>query len=216
VIRTQRIISKGSSVLPLPSRDTRATPNNPLRDARVSDEVWECLQQDKAAAEAHEQEHKRLPEHEAALRELATAAERKTDSATAATLEEATRYDADDEAKRHREEARLRHELERRAREAGAGGAEAQAADGGGAAPVHIPSLRLASKPSRSYPYEFNRMCTQRGLVQISVRKSPRQMTASRPLTNSGVSESFRGLKSLSNLGRAVLASSAAMEALLP
>ena len=42
------------------------------------------------------------------------------------------------ENKRHHEEARLRHELERRAREAGTGGAEAQAADGGGTRPGRI------------------------------------------------------------------------------
>jgi len=104
---------------PLPSRDTRATPDNPPRDSRVSDEVWECLQQDKAAAGAHEKEYKRLLKQEAALRESATAAEWNTESATAAaTLEEATQHDADNEAKRRREEARLRHELKRRAREA--------------------------------------------------------------------------------------------------
>jgi hypothetical protein len=84
----------------------------------VSDEVWECLQQDKSAAEAHKQEYKRLLEQEAAPRESATAAERNTNSAAAATLEEATWHDADDEAKRYHEEVRLRHELERRAREA--------------------------------------------------------------------------------------------------
>lgn len=77
------------------------------------------MQQDKAAAEAHEQEYKRLLEQEAALRELATASERNTEPAAAATLEEATRRDVGDGGKRrHCEEARLRHELERRAREA--------------------------------------------------------------------------------------------------
>ena len=46
----------------------------------------ECLQQDKAAAEAYEQE--------TTLRELATASERNIESAAAVTLEEATLHDA--------------------------------------------------------------------------------------------------------------------------
>jgi hypothetical protein len=100
---------------PPPSRDTQATPDNPPRDAGVSDEVWERLQQDKAAAEAHEQEYKQLLEQEAALRESAAVVKRKTESAAAAALEEVARHGTDDEAKRRHEEARLRHELERRA-----------------------------------------------------------------------------------------------------
>jgi hypothetical protein len=102
---------------PVPSRDTQETPDDPPRDAGVSDEAWERLQQDKAAAEVREQEYKRLLELEAVLQDLAAAAERKTESAAAAALQEAARDDTDNEAKRRYEEARLRHELERRARE---------------------------------------------------------------------------------------------------
>ena len=93
------------------------------------------------------------------MRELATAAERNTDSAAADTIEEATRHDADDEAKRHREEARSAARVGRTSQRSRAGGAEAQAADGGGAATGCMPSPRLTSKPSRSYPYAVHRMC---------------------------------------------------------
>lgn len=203
----------------LPSRDTQATPDNPPRDARVSDEVWECLQQGKAAAEAHEQEYKRLLEQEAALWESATAAERSTDSAAAATLEEATRHDADDEAKRHREEAHLRHRLERRAREAELEARKRKRQ-------MEEERRRVAHLLRDSPPNQaaatlmLSTVCTPsryqaRPCSSFSSQR-PRQMTVSRPLTNSGVSESFHGLKSLSNLGSAVSASSTAMEALLP
>jgi hypothetical protein len=103
--RTAYHLKKVFRPSPLPSRNTQATLENPPRDASVSDEMLGFLQQGKAATEAHEQE--------AAPRESATAAERNTDSAAAATLEEATWHDAGGEAKRDREEARLRHELER-------------------------------------------------------------------------------------------------------
>ena len=103
---------------PPPSLDTQATLDNPPQDAGVNDEVWERLQQDKAAAQASEQEYKRLLEQEAVLQESAVAVERKTEAAAATALKEVARHDTNDEAKRRHEEARLRHELERRALEA--------------------------------------------------------------------------------------------------
>ena len=104
---------------PVPHHDTQTTPDDALRDATVIDEVWERLQQDKAAAEAKEQEYKRLLEQEVELQKsIAVADERKTESAKEISPEKATQPGADDEAKRRHEEARLRHELERRALEA--------------------------------------------------------------------------------------------------
>jgi hypothetical protein len=114
---------------PPPSRDIQAAPDKTPRDAGVSDEEWERLLQDKAAAEAREQEHKRLLEQEVALqksvssleeaarRDAEEANQRDVDEANQRDVDEASRRDAD-EAKRLHEEARLQHELERRAREA--------------------------------------------------------------------------------------------------
>jgi ATPase family associated with various cellular activities (AAA) len=106
---------------PPPSRDIQAAPDETPRDAGVSDEEWERLQQDKGAAEARKQDYKRLLEQEAALQEstaaLEEAAQREAEEATRHEAEEVTQREAD-EAKRRHEEARLQHELERRAREA--------------------------------------------------------------------------------------------------
>jgi ATPase family associated with various cellular activities (AAA) len=114
---TQSISSqKDRPPSPPPGQDTQTAPDNPSRDTGVTDEMWERLQQDKAAAQAREQEHQRLLKQEAALQESAAIAERT--AAAAATLEEKAQHEADDEAKRLHEEARIRHELERRAREA--------------------------------------------------------------------------------------------------
>ena len=95
---------------PPPSHDTQAVANDPPRDAGLSDEVWERLQRDKAAAQVSEQEYNRLLEQE-----VVAAAEQKTEAAAVIALKEAVRLDADDEAKRRHEEARLQHELKRRA-----------------------------------------------------------------------------------------------------
>ena len=115
IVRTaQTVLSqKDSPPLLPPNHNIQATVDDPQRDAGVSDQVWERLQQDKAAVEAREQEYKRLLEQEAALQETAAAAAKEEAEAAAAALEKA----ADDEAKRRHEEARLRHELERRARD---------------------------------------------------------------------------------------------------
>lgn len=109
----QRVSQNDHPPPPAPSRDIKETPDKTPRDAGVSDEEWERLQQDKAAAEAREQEYKRVLEQEVALQE------------SAAALEEVAQRDAKeaaqrngDEAKRRHEEARLQHELERRARDA--------------------------------------------------------------------------------------------------
>ena len=104
---------------PVPHHDTQTTPDDTLRDANVIDEVWERLQQDKAAAQAKEQEYKRLLEQDVALQKsIAVAHERETESTKENVPEKATQPGADDEAKRRHEEARLRHELERRGLEA--------------------------------------------------------------------------------------------------
>ncbi len=104
---------------PVPHHDIKTTPDDTLRDANVIDEVWERLQQDKAAAQAKEQEYKRLLEQEVALQKsIAVGDERKTESTKEIIPEKATQPGADDEAKRRHEEARLHHELERRALEA--------------------------------------------------------------------------------------------------
>ena len=104
---------------PASHHDTQTTPDDTLRDVNVTDEVWERLQQDKAAAQAKEQEYKQLLEQEAALKKcIAAANKRDTASTKEDILEKATQPGADDEAKRRHEEARLRHELERRAHEA--------------------------------------------------------------------------------------------------
>ena len=104
---------------PVPHQDTQTKPDNTARDADVTDKVWERLQQDKAAAQAKEDEYNRLLEQEEALRKsIAAKDERKTGSAKDTTRQKATQPGADDEAKRRHEEARLRHELERRALEA--------------------------------------------------------------------------------------------------
>lgn len=106
---------------PPPSRDIQAAPDKTPRDAGVSDEEWERLQQDKAAAEAREQEYKRLLEQEVALQKsvssLEEAARRDAEETNQCNVVEASQRDAD-EAKRLHEEARLQHELERRAHEA--------------------------------------------------------------------------------------------------
>ena len=104
---------------PVPHHDTQTTPDDTSRDANVIDEVWERLQHDKAAAQAKEQEYKRLLEQEVALQKsIAVADERKTESTNEIIPEKATQPGVDDEAKRNHEEARLRHEMGRRALEA--------------------------------------------------------------------------------------------------
>lgn len=113
----QSISSQKDHPPPPPTRqDTQTELDDPPRDVGVTNEDWERLQQDKAAADFREQEYKRLVEQEAALRESAAAADRERQAAAA--IEEAARHDVDKERKRRHEEARLRHELERRAREA--------------------------------------------------------------------------------------------------
>lgn len=104
---------------PVPHHDIKTDSDDAPRDADVTDKVWERLQQDKAAAQAKEQEYERLLEQEAALQNsIAAAEERKTESTKDIIPQKATQPGADDDAKRRHEEARLRHELERRALEA--------------------------------------------------------------------------------------------------
>ena len=107
---------------PVPPHGTQTKPDDTSRDANVTDEEWERLQQDKAVAQAKENEYNQLLEQEAALQKSIAAAEeeRKTDSTKETTPQKATMGPgtSDDEAKRRHEEERLRHELERRALEA--------------------------------------------------------------------------------------------------
>ena len=116
----QRLSSQArQSSSPVPHHDIQTASDDTVRDANVTDEVWERLQQDKAAAQAKEQEYKQLLEEEAALQKsIAVADEQDIASTKKIILEEATQSGADDEAKRRHEEARLHHELERRAHEA--------------------------------------------------------------------------------------------------
>ena len=104
---------------PVITHVTQERSDDTLRDANVSDEVWESLQQDKAAAKTKEDEYKRLLEQQLELQSSAAAAAKRVIETTInVSPEEEVQADADAEAKRRHEEARLRYELERRAREA--------------------------------------------------------------------------------------------------
>ena len=87
------------------------------RDPGVTDEIWQQLERDKRAAEAQEREHDRLQREGIALQERA-ALELCRAEAEAAALKAAADAVADAESKRRHEEARLKRELERRARDA--------------------------------------------------------------------------------------------------
>ena len=107
---------------PEPSSDetnaTNAPSNDESRDVGVSQEVWDRLQQDKLAAEAREREYERLTKEEDALANKI--AESKANAAAALEQRQhvsATQNEQDLEAKRRHEEARLKHELDRRAHE---------------------------------------------------------------------------------------------------
>ena len=160
---------------PLLSRDTQATPDKSVAGCQSERRSVGVLIARQGCGRSPRTAHKRLLEEETALQESATAAERTTDSAAAATHEEANWHDADGEAKRHREEARSAALVGTMNPRSGAGVAEAQAADGG-AAMGCVSSPRLASKPSRSYLYAVQpyvrRQGTKCDLVQISFRNA--------------------------------------------
>ena len=87
---------------------TQKNPSAEMRDAGVTDEVWQQLQQDKAAAAALEHEHLELQKADEEQRKLVEKLKEEPDPPS----------NLDDDAKRLHEQARLRRESERRAQEA--------------------------------------------------------------------------------------------------
>lgn len=85
------------------------------RDAGVTDEVWDQLQRDKAAAAARENQFHIMKENE---EKQAMNLQRIKDEVEKARKEvENAQRTADEDAKKRHEQARLRHELERRKQE---------------------------------------------------------------------------------------------------
>ena len=98
-----------------------AAPANEIgRDSGVSDAVWEQLQRDKRAANELEEQYQKLIKASADAANNARILEQKEQAAEQA-LQQAIQYNKDQlvlqEAKRLREEARVRDEMERRAQE---------------------------------------------------------------------------------------------------
>ena len=120
---TQTSTSTSGAMSPPPPQqlETEETPEQAVdettRDPGVTDEIWQQLEQDKRAAEAQEREHDRLQQEGIALQERA-ALELCRAEAEVAALKAAADAAADAESKRRHEEARLKRELERRARDA--------------------------------------------------------------------------------------------------
>jgi hypothetical protein len=92
-----------------PSMDTAEGPSSDIRDAGVSDYIWEQLQRDKDAADAQEKEYLSLKQSE---------------QIQAETLQNITMMEQgdaeelkDDEAKRRHEQTRIQNEIERRRQE---------------------------------------------------------------------------------------------------
>lgn len=120
---TQTSTSTSGAMSPPPPQqlETEETPEQAVdettRDPGVTDEIWQQLEQDKRAAEAQERERDRLQQEGIALQERA-ALELCRAEAEVAALKAAADAAADAESKRRHEEARLKRELERRARDA--------------------------------------------------------------------------------------------------
>ncbi|KAJ9255512.1 hypothetical protein DTO212C5_9142 [Paecilomyces variotii] len=93
----------------------RSPTDNEPRDNGVTDEIWNQLQQDKAAAQVREKEYLDLQEDERIQEKAHQKAKEDEDNAIR-ELEDA-RQRADDEARARHEQARLQRELERRKRE---------------------------------------------------------------------------------------------------
>lgn len=93
----------------------RSPTDNEPRDNGVTDEIWNQLQQDKAAAQAREKEYLDLQEDEKTQEKAHQQAKEDEDNAIR-EIEDA-RQRADDEARARHEQARLQRELERRKRE---------------------------------------------------------------------------------------------------
>ncbi|KAJ5150850.1 uncharacterized protein N7482_010102 [Penicillium canariense] len=86
------------------------------RDPDVTDEVWEQLNKDKAAAEATEKEELRVVEEVQEQKKKILGLKEEEDKS--AREAEQARREADDALRRRHEQARLQHELERRRQEA--------------------------------------------------------------------------------------------------
>jgi hypothetical protein len=85
------------------------------RDFGVADAVWDQLEKDKALTDAQEKEYLRLQKEEEAQQKAILELKEEENKATR-ELDEA-RHKADDDAKKRHEQARLKHELERRRQE---------------------------------------------------------------------------------------------------
>jgi hypothetical protein len=97
-----------------------APANETKRDSGVSDAVWEQLQRDKQAAKKKEEQYQKLIKASADAANNTKIIQQKEQESEQA-FQQAIKYNKDQfvlqEAKRLREEARLRHEIERRAQE---------------------------------------------------------------------------------------------------
>ncbi|PYI10434.1 putative AAA family ATPase [Aspergillus sclerotiicarbonarius CBS 121057] len=89
------------------------------RDAGVSDAIWTQLQEDKLASEAREKEHQKLISDQTHLQTVVDALrkQQQQQQQPPPTPNSNNNDDDGDEAKKRHEQARLQHELERRARE---------------------------------------------------------------------------------------------------
>lgn len=93
----------------LPEQNPQLSDDSEIRDVDVTQEVWDQLQRDKAAAETREKDYEQLLEKErAAQRQLEKMKSRKSHDS------EDDSNQADDEAKKRHEQARLERELARR------------------------------------------------------------------------------------------------------
>jgi hypothetical protein len=97
-----------------------APANEVKRDSGVNDAVWEQLQRDKQAAKKKEEQYQKLIKASADAANNTKILQQK-ELASEQVFQQAIKHNKDQfvlqEAKRLREEARLRHEMERRAQE---------------------------------------------------------------------------------------------------
>jgi hypothetical protein len=112
--------SKPQPELPLPLAEEMPPASDVMRDDGVSDVVWEQLQRDKQAAKQKEERYQKLLEATTDTTSNIKTLQQK-EQASEREFQRAIKLDKDQaalqEAKQLREEARLRHESERRAQE---------------------------------------------------------------------------------------------------
>ncbi|RAL01738.1 putative AAA family ATPase [Aspergillus ibericus CBS 121593] len=115
-----------SSTTPKTPIDSKTPPQSPqpsqdpnTRDPGVPDAIWTQLQKDKLASEAREKEHQKLISDQTHLQNLLDALKKQQQQLPPLTQTGNDDNDGNDEgeAKKRHEQARLQHELERRARE---------------------------------------------------------------------------------------------------